>query len=251
MHYMDEGKGKMIEAPELSAEERIAMLTEQLAEKERELQETRSRLQELNKQHKKDLQRIKRLEGEVTTDPLTNLLNRRGGDREAARILNERRGDLELEKEQRVNKRDIAVLALDIDYFGKFNKLYGQDAGDEVLKEVARRLQEGLRKADLVIRRGGEEIMIVLPGVNDKGAYNFLFKKFGNDGRKFESGDHPQIIFPVEVQDENGKPVTVEVTFSGGIADWKEGASFEETQKIADDLLREAKRMGRNRILRE
>lgn len=238
---MDEGKGKMIEAPELSAEEKIAMLTEQLAETRSELEIERAERQKLEEKYEA-------LEKVAMRDPLTGLWNRRGGMLEVEHILGERRAGIE--KEQRQKKRDITMLALDIDHFGEFNNMYGHDAGDAVLQEVAQRLEGSLRKDDRVIRMGGEEITVVLVGVDDEGAYNFLFKKFGNADRKFESGDHPRIIFPVEVKDKDGRPATVQVTFSGGIANWKEGASFEETQKIADDLLRKAKGAGRNRILK-
>ncbi|MBI4225275.1 MAG: GGDEF domain-containing protein [Candidatus Sungbacteria bacterium] len=239
---MDENEGgKKFEAAELSAEEKIAMLTEQLAETRRALAGEKIKLQELQ-------QKYEAMEKVAMRDPLTGLWNRRGGMIEIGHILGERRSGIEEERRQK--KRDMAVLALDIDHFGAFNNMYGHDAGDAVLQEVAQRLEGSLRKDDRVIRMGGEEITVVLVGVDDEGAYNFLFKKFGNDKREFQSGDHPLIVFPVEVKDKDGKEITVQVTFSGGIANWKEGASFEETQKIADELLYKAKEGGRNRILK-
>lgn len=86
-------------------------------------------------------------------DPLTGLSNRRGlHDAAAARGL-----DLHFEG---------ALLLVDIDHFKRVNDGHGHAAGDVVLVEVARRLVEVVRGDDVLVRWGGEEFLICLPGVD-------------------------------------------------------------------------------------
>ncbi len=62
----------------------------------------------------------------------------------------------------------MAVLYLDLDRFKEINDKYGHGAGDKVLQDVARRILEGVRRTDFAARIGGDEFVVILPGVSDR-----------------------------------------------------------------------------------
>jgi two-component system cell cycle response regulator len=91
----------------------------------------------------------------AVTDPLTGLYNRRYA-----------RGHLEaLIARQEGAGQGLAAMALDLDRFKAINDTHGHAAGDEVLREFARRLRESVRGIDLVARIGGEEFLVVMPDI--------------------------------------------------------------------------------------
>lgn len=88
-------------------------------------------------------------------DPLTELFNRRYVMSHAARLLDN----------ARARGRGLVTLVADIDQFKRVNDTYGHQAGDLILIEVARRLKDSLRSADLIARTGGEEFLVVMPDI--------------------------------------------------------------------------------------
>lgn len=99
-------------------------------------------------------QRLKRL---VAVDGLTGIANRRHFDR----VL-----DREVRRARR-ERLPLSLIFLDLDQFKQFNDTFGHTHGDEVLRRVARTLDESFRRGgDLVARYGGEEFAVILPGVD-------------------------------------------------------------------------------------
>ena len=101
------------------------------------------------------------------SDPLTGLANR-------ASLV----PSLE-QAVQRARRRNakLAVVFLDLDGFKQINDLYGHDAGDALLVDLAGRLRQHLRSSDLIARLGGDEFLVVLEEVQDIGPVEIVAKK--------------------------------------------------------------------------
>ncbi len=116
---------------------------------EEQLQSLKEELLEKNRRNE-DL--IRQLDRQTMTDPLTGVLNRRGLQHTLSREL------------AWVTRYDSSLLAilLDIDDFKQVNDTHGHAVGDEVLKEVVRRLRISLRSVDYIARIGGDEFIVLL-----------------------------------------------------------------------------------------
>lgn len=118
---------------------------------EEEARNARNALQELNAT----------LEKLAQQDGLTGLANRRKFDEVIGAAL----------QRARRTASPLAVIMIDVDYFKKFNDLYGHVAGDECLRQVAQVIKEGeKRSSDLAARYGGEEFAVLLPDTDLEGA---------------------------------------------------------------------------------
>ena len=122
---------------------------------------------------------------------------------------------------------------LDIDHFKRLNDSYGHLAGDEVLKVLAQMLRDCLRIGDVACRYGGEEFVLVLPGMPASAVY-----ERAEQLREAFAG----LLLPHREQ-------TLQVTVSAGIAMFpQDAATAEALQEYADRMLYQAKRTGRNRV---
>ncbi|MDP3266624.1 MAG: GGDEF domain-containing protein [Sulfuricurvum sp.] len=127
-----------------------------------------------------------------------------------------------------------SILMIDIDYFKMVNDTYGHDSGDIVIKSLAEILQQTVRKADLPIRYGGEEFLVLLHNTTPEGALQVAQKIRTNFAtKKYQFGSD-----------------TIEKTLSIGISHFPSDAdSIWKVIKFADLALYEAKHTGRNRVI--
>ncbi|MCF2904586.1 diguanylate cyclase [Octadecabacter sp. CECT 8868] len=164
------------------------------------------------------------------TDPLTGLFNRRYALPHLAR----------LSEQSRKTGRQFAIMALDLDHFKGINDTYGHKAGDEVLRQVALRLQGNLRAVDLLARIGGEEFLVAIPNsdvVHARTAAERLCKLIG---------DTP--FFVGEDGTELSITMSVGVSLNSGPQTDDEEADLEELVNAADLALYAAKSGGRNMV---
>jgi two-component system, cell cycle response regulator len=158
----------------------------------------------------------------ATFDALTGLLNRR-------EIIDDLRRELARASRE---KRPVSIILADLDYFKRINEQYGHLVGDEVLKEVARRLQCAVRTYDRVGRYGGEEFLIVVPGCDLVSAFTRA------DKIRTLISDKP-------IATDSG---SISIGLSIGLAFGHGNQELETLLHQADLGLYQAKRNGRNRV---
>ena len=122
----------------------------------------------------------------------------------------------------------VSMLLIDIDFFKKVNDELGHEAGDQVIKSIAKNLQGHVRASDYVIRWGGEEFLIIMPGCASEQAVRIAEKL----REKIEQSD-------------NG---ICKTTVSVGTAMY-DGGNYHETIKKADEAMYRAKHNGRNQVV--
>ena len=171
---------------------------------------------------------LKAAEQRSNTDALTALANRHSMDE----FLRQAQID-SMEKDE-----PLSVLLIDIDHFKKFNDDYGHQVGDQVLRLVAKVLQEGVREVDLAARYGGEELIAVLPGA-DLAACAAVAERIRR-----------RIADARLTRRATGKEIG-SITVSIGVAQFRLAESAEAMIERCDRGLYQAKRMGRNRTVTE
>jgi diguanylate cyclase (GGDEF)-like protein len=156
---------------------------------------------------------------EAILDPLTGLLNRHAL---VPRFI-------ELSHQARLTHQPVCMVLCDVDNFKAINDEHGHDCGDAVLRDVAYELRKRLRSFELVYRLGGEEFLIVLPGVDRKGGQ--------------------EVAERLRRAVEQARPTGIEITISLGLsAGSGEQVDYDTLFKAADGALYEAKHAGRNRV---
>lgn len=142
-------------------------------------------------------------------------------------------GSKELERTQREGRPMTLVMA-DLDHFKRINDRYGHPTGDEVLREVSRRLASSVRIYDSVGRVGGEEFVMVLPG------------RDGEEGRTIAERLRASISGTPVVTSQGPIPVTM--SFGATEFQGRNVTDVATLFKKADEALYKAKSKGRNRV---
>ncbi len=155
---------------------------------------------------------------QARTDPLTGLLNRRRFEEECLMKL---RGGAQH-----------VVALLDLDHFKQLNDAAGHEAGDRALTLFSEVLSAAARGGDRIARHGGEEFAVLLSDTNAEGAKNMLDRLRGK--LAVATAQHPGPSF----------------TVSAGLATFpKDGTDLQALLRVADRMLYEAKRLGRDCVV--
>ncbi|WP_419816811.1 diguanylate cyclase [Glacieibacterium sp.] len=170
--------------------------------------------------------RLKAAEAAAITDPLTGVLNRRGALRrlEAAQAA------------ARVGDGPLSVAMVDIDFFKRVNDRFGHAMGDEVLRYVAEHLDAAAGDGGAVGRLGGEEFMVMLPGVAQMDATRLIDQARG------------ALAARIIRRSDNGSSMG-RVSFSAGTAIDGADDTPDTLLARADAALYSAKHMGRDRVV--
>lgn len=171
-------------------------------------------------------EQLSALQFEAITDPLTQLLNRRGFQRMA-----ERRLDTAIER-----GLPVCAVAIDLDEFKQINDTFGHDAGDMVLTEVARLLKQNLNSSDLISRLGGDELVVFLINVDKPVAEQIV--------RRVTKACHGQTI-----EMEDGR--SIQISFSVGAATCEKPTTKTRVMDMvaaADEAMYQSKKAGSGEI---
>lgn len=166
---------------------------------------------------------LSRMSDLAMVDELTGLKNRRSffDDIDPVIAGSRRRG------------KPVAVALLDLDHFKDVNDTHGHAIGDDVLRSVARRIEETLRQEQIVGRIGGEEFVVLLPDTTPQQALVAIERV-----RKAVGESSIKVTGDGEVW----------ITVSGGIAPLPEGTTVATAMQHADKAMYRAKALGRNRV---
>jgi diguanylate cyclase (GGDEF)-like protein len=167
---------------------------------------------------------------EVLHDPLTGAGNRRHFERLVARYEHAGPGDPDLAR-----TGVVGLMVIDIDHFKAVNDQHGHEAGDTVLVEVTRRLRALLREQDAVVRWGGEEFVLVLPGTSVSGLGVLAGRVLRVIGET-----------PIEA---GGRTIRVTVSAGAVAHPVVAGAPVDAGFRLSDAAMYLAKQRGRNRAL--
>lgn len=152
-------------------------------------------------------------------DPLTGLANRRSLPDRLTRLT---------------STDELGVLAVDVDHFKQINDCFGHASGDRVLTEIAARLRTATRTGDEIVRMGGEEFLVLLPGVGDETALLDIAAAICSEIR----------TQPVTAGSER---IDVTVSIGAALTELPD-ADADKLLNLADGALYAAKRAGRNRV---
>ena len=207
--------------PAMQSSREVQQLSQSLGRMTHHLVAAREAMEEKVRLRTLELEAANRaLDLQARTDALTGLLNRRGFETQMAFAV----------ALARRSSRPLSLITVDVDHFKRVNDTYGHEAGDEVLRRLARTLESRLRGSDVVARLGGEEFVALLPDTDLNGAQSIA-----------------QAL--VTAMAEQQEPVVGTITVSAGVATMR-GAEDNGAAMLrrGDAALYEAKGQGRNRV---
>lgn len=129
----------------------------------------------------------------------------------------------------------LSLLLIDIDHFKRINDRFGHPVGDALLSAFADVVRSSVRSTDVLVRRGGEEFVLIMPGTRECFAVAVAERLRGRVAAA-----------PLVSQGT----LQVEATISIGVASWDQRESAEALDARADEAMYEAKQAGRNRTVR-
>ncbi len=130
---------------------------------------------------------------------------------------------------------DLSVLLMDLDHFKQVNDRHGHAVGDAVLRTFADRVRRAVRRLDVLVRRGGEEFVLIMPSTSAPQAH--------------ATGNRIQQALHDEHFEVDGATQTIPQTVSIGVATWDGHEKPDALERRADEAMYEAKRLGRNRVV--
>jgi two-component system, cell cycle response regulator len=164
-----------------------------------------------------------RLHRVAVTDPLTGAYNREF-------LMQRLPQEIETAAER---DRELSIALADVDHFKAVNDQHGHGTGDTVLSEIARRLLSATRGGDVLVRRSGDEFLVVLPKADA--------------GRAWEVGERMRQRV-CERAFQGGDGIALILRVSVGVAQWRVGENMASLIERAAAALYAAKASGRNRV---
>ncbi len=216
---------EVTQAPFKQGNQRLYIeIVRDMSERKQAEQELQHAHEDLQKQYA-EIQKLEaKLREQAIRDPLTGLYNRR--------YIQEALRD-ELTKAEQ-GTYPLSVLLLDLDHFKAINDTFGHEAGDLILKALARHLTANTRKNDIVCRYGGEEFVVVMPAISLEKAH----QRAENWLASFQQ-------MRVQYKDR-----LLSCTFSAGVAGFPEiGRTIKRLFDAADRAMYAAKQSGRNQVV--
>ncbi|MGF1910824.1 GGDEF domain-containing protein [Vibrio kasasachensis] len=214
-----------VEDESMSLDEVMAVIR-QLVSESRDIRHSTSFLSSQLSTASSEISRLKNqlaeVQREALFDGLSGLYNRRSFDNDIHTLCQ--------------SEQNFCLILADIDHFKNYNDNYGHLFGDSVIRGLARRLQSSCRDGITAYRFGGEEFALVVPNRNLRVA-----RQFAESLRR--------AIEKLSIKDRRSGKQVGNITASFGVTEREEGESAESVIERTDQLLYEAKQLGRNRVM--